>query len=423
MGAKRITRHNGRAGKNGVYKANHNDRAFDTENAEHIDEKRVDRNIYWDCYRGITQGTQKFDDKGADITFADVEKAFYSERYDGYLDGQHERNVKTRHTERDRSITDLLNDKRFCPEESIFQIGTMEDSVTPEELAVIFAEFINEMDRRFGEHVHVIDWALHLDEATPHIHERHVFDCENRYGEIQPVQEKALEALGFEPPDSEKKTGRYNNRKMVFDAACRTMLFDICKKHGLHLEEEPAYGGRQYLEKQDFILAKQKEQLERQSSQMQEQEAKLEELTMKIEDVESLIDEVSDAAYDKAVEVVTDTVKAETQKEDVAAIADYRDWLLKPERKAPPEKREYAAKMMDKVIEKIMAAAGKMLAKVQHSLMKPEIRKAGTEQIKEKARESIKDKMEKARIAADKSNRERWEREGKLPGRKQDMEL
>ena len=37
---------------------------------------------------------------------------------------------------------------------------------------------------------------MHLDEATPHIHERHVFDCENRYGEIAPQQEKALEALG-----------------------------------------------------------------------------------------------------------------------------------------------------------------------------------------------------------------------------------
>ena len=45
----------------------------------------------------------------------------------------------------------------------------------------------------------VLDWALHLDESTPHIHERHVFDCENKYGEIAPQQEKALEALGFRP--------------------------------------------------------------------------------------------------------------------------------------------------------------------------------------------------------------------------------
>lgn len=92
---------------------------------------------------------------------------------------------------------------------------------------------------------------------------------------------------------------------MVFDSACRALLFDIAKSYGLQLEEEPEYGGRKYLEKQDYILAKQKEKLKL-------QEEKLEELVMKIEDVETLIDEVSDIAYDKAVEVVTATVKKET---------------------------------------------------------------------------------------------------------------
>ena len=126
-----------------------------------------------------------------------------------------------------------------------------------------------------------------------------MFDCENQYGEIAPQQEKALEALGFELPEPEKPVGRKNNRKMTFDSACRVLLFDVAKKHGLQLEEEPEYGGRAYLEKQDYILFKQKEQLAA-------QEQKLEELTMKIEDVEALVDEVADIAYDKAVEVVAD---------------------------------------------------------------------------------------------------------------------
>lgn len=33
--------------------------------------------------------------------------------------------------------------------------------------------------------------------------------------------------------------------------ACRALLFDIAKNYGLQLEEEPEYGGRKYLEKQD----------------------------------------------------------------------------------------------------------------------------------------------------------------------------
>ena len=129
--------------------------------------------------------------------------------------------------------------------------------------------------KRFGSHIHILDWALHLDEGTPHIHELHVFDCKNRYGELCPQQEKALEELGFELPDPSKPKGKHNNRKQTFDAVCRTLLFDISRKHGVHLEQEPSYGGRAYLEKQDYILMKQKEQLAAQKQ-------KLEELTLKI---------------------------------------------------------------------------------------------------------------------------------------------
>ena len=44
------TRHNGRSGKDGVYNPLHNDRRFDLEHSEHIDNERVRQNIYWDCY-------------------------------------------------------------------------------------------------------------------------------------------------------------------------------------------------------------------------------------------------------------------------------------------------------------------------------------------------------------------------------------
>ena len=83
-----------------------------------------------------------------------------------------------------------------------------------------------------------------------------------------PVMAKAadiLEELGIPLPNPEKPKGRNNNRKQTFDAVCRTILFDIARRHGLHLDQEPSYGGRNYLEKQDYILMKQKEQLAAQS--------------------------------------------------------------------------------------------------------------------------------------------------------------
>ena len=46
----KLTRHNGRAGKNGVYNPKHNDRNFKIENAEHIDPELAKQDFLWDCY-------------------------------------------------------------------------------------------------------------------------------------------------------------------------------------------------------------------------------------------------------------------------------------------------------------------------------------------------------------------------------------
>ncbi len=89
-------------------------------------------------------------------------------------------------------MTDLLTNNKTCPEESIYQIGTIDESVSGEMLAKIATEFFAEIEEKFGTHVHILDWALHLDEGTPHIHERHVFDCKNNYGELCPSRKKRL---------------------------------------------------------------------------------------------------------------------------------------------------------------------------------------------------------------------------------------
>ena len=410
----KLTRHNGRAGTHGTYNPKHNDRSFNLANSEHIDQERAKSNIYWDCYHGIRSASDKDRQTAA---FSDVEKMFYEIHYSHFVENQNARNAKIRHTERNRTIEDLLAGKKTCPEETIYQFGTLDEHASVEDLVLVVTEFIAEFHERFGAHVHLLDWALHLDESTPHIHERHVFDCENKYGELAPQQEKALEALGFDLPDPNKSLSRRNNRKITFDAACRKMLFEIAKRHGLDLEEEAEYGNCKYLEKQDFILAKQKEQLAAQQD-------RLDELTLKVSDMETLLDDVSAAAYDKAVEVVTDTVRQETHKEDIRLVEESKKWVLSPERKAPKKEREYAAERLDGVITKIKNAMQHALAKIQRTLMQTEVKQAGKEQIKKKAKESIMDKLAKAKINADRDNRERWEREGRIaPTKKNDMEL
>ena len=378
----KLTRHNGRSGKHGTYNPRHNDRRFDVENSEHIDAERARQNVYWDCYRGFTTHDFRESPEQPDFSFEEIERMYYYEHYSDHVDAQNARNEKTRHTERNRTVDDLLKNNKTCPEESIYQIGTIEESVPPGTLALIVSEFYEEFERRFGSHIHILDWALHLDEGTPHIHERHVFDCENKYGEVAPQQEKALETLGFELPDPDKPLSRRNNRKITFDAACRKMLFEIAERHGLELEEEAEYGNRKYLEKQDFILAKQKEQLAAQQN-------KLDELTLKVNDMETLIDEVAAAAYDKAVEVVTDVVRTETRKEDMRMIEDTKKWVLSPERKASQPTREYAAHRLDTVLDKFLKTMQTTATRLQEKLLKPDVRQKGKEQVKEKARDSV----------------------------------
>ncbi len=428
----KLTRHNGRAGKNGAYNPKHNDRRFDIENSEHIDADRAKQNIYWDCYTGFSSSRIRESDKENDYSFEKIEQLYYFEHYADHIQAQNERNEKTRHTERNRTVNDLLTNNKTCPEESIYQIGTIDESVSGEVLARIATEFFAEMEEKFGSHVHILDWALHLDEGTPHIHERHVFDCENKYGELCPQQEKALEELGIPLPNPDKKKGRNNNRKQTFDAECRKMLFRICARHNLHLQTEPTYGGRGYLEKQDFIIEKQKETISVQreiltetSQAVKEQEKKiqkaetavsqrkkviekqdkliaeknaaimekhsaLEAVTMKLTDMETLVDEVAGQAYEKACEVVTDTVRQETQKEDIKILDDYSKWLSAPERTDNEKMRNYAVRRLETLRGKFLKSAKGIMEKITNSLQEPERKKENLEQVREKVRISLK---------------------------------
>lgn len=168
------TRHNGRSGKDGVYNPLHNDRRFDPEHSEHIDNERVRQNIYWDCYQGYTTMADR--GKEDNFSFNQIEMAYYVDHYSDYVINQNKRHEKARHPDRCKGVEDVLKNKKTCPEESIYQLGTIDEHASVETLVLVFDEFKKEFDERFGSNVHIIDWSLHMDEATPHIHERHASD-------------------------------------------------------------------------------------------------------------------------------------------------------------------------------------------------------------------------------------------------------
>lgn len=117
------------------------------------------------------------------------------------------------------------------------------------------------------------------------------------------------------------------------------------------------------------------------------------------------------------------TVRMETHKEDIRLIEETQNWLRSPERKAPKKEREYAIDRLDGVVKKIRNSMQNALNKLQTVLMKPSVKNAGKEKIKEKAKESIYSKLARAKISADTDNQARWEQQKHQTNRKKDMEL
>jgi hypothetical protein len=258
------------------------------------------QNIYWDCYTGKRTATSK----GNYESFDAIELRFYENNYEAFVTNQNERNAINRHAERNRTIDDIYQNKKTCPEESIYQLGTMDASVKPETLVRVTEDFLSWFEDTYGQFVHILDWALHVDEATPHIHERHVFDAPNNYGEIAPQQDKALELLGFELPYPKKPKSKANNRKMVFDSVCRNKFLELCEKYGLSVDKEAEYGGRKYLEKNDFIIQNQRVKLGDVNKELNTKEKKLSAVNTDMVAINTMIDCMADTAYKESCNLI-----------------------------------------------------------------------------------------------------------------------
>ena len=397
----RVSRHNGRAGKHGVYNPKHNDRQFDVAHADNIDKSRTNLNLYWDWQNGLRD--HEANQSGRYTTFNQVERDFYEQRYGDYLAGQTARNIKAGHAGRNRTVDDLLADVRICPEETIYQIGKEGECPSPDVLLEVMQEFMDTFQERFGKHVHILDWALHLDEISPHIHARQVFDIENRYGEIEPKQEKALEALGIPLPFPEKKPGKMNNRKITFDGICRELLLNICEEHDLDVERDAIYGGKASRDKNDYIIEAQREKIaelerrnaeltadnEAQSRIIAQKNAELEDKLEKLSDADAALDAVADVAFREAIKVVAAEAIHETQRQDLMILEKGKQKVMSSEIKMKQKDRELVVEWFGRAANTLKKKAKTIFEKVIEALRLPATREAAKAKIKEQARPSI----------------------------------
>lgn len=223
----RATIHNGRTSNLRAFTPKHNDRNFNIKNAEHIDPERVKNNRYWN-WTG-----------NPETTFEAAEQAFYEKYIQKHLDAQNARYKAQRHAERAKTMDEYRKSPQTCPEEVILMIGKAGDTIPADMMARIIQEQINWEQKTFPG-VKVLDVALHMDEqGAPHIHERRAWIYTDKDGNLAISQNKSLEQMGVELPNPDRPRGRFNNRKQVFSRICREHLLQICKEHGLEIEEIP----------------------------------------------------------------------------------------------------------------------------------------------------------------------------------------
>lgn len=243
----RATIQNGRTSNLGAFTPKHNDRNFNINHAEHINPERVKLNRYWN-WTG-----------NPETTFEAAEIDFYEKHISAHLEAQNARYRAQRHAERAKTMDEYRKSPQTCPEEVILMIGKTGDTIPADMMARIIQEQINWEQKQFPG-VKVLDVALHMDEqGAPHIHERRAWVYTDKNGNLAISQNKSLEQMGVELPNPDRPRGRFNNRKQIFSRMCREHLLQICREHGLEIEEIPQEKSRSGLSHVAYMTRQEEE--------------------------------------------------------------------------------------------------------------------------------------------------------------------
>ncbi len=278
----KITNRNARIDRAGK----HNDRNFNLDNAPHIDQTKLGENKYY-TYNGDTEHS-----------FDEIEREFYEVHFSSYLAEQNRKNEEARHKERNRSVEDYARSKYTRPEDKILQIGNIKEHASGEELWECALEYMRQFNEIFGEHCMILDMALHMDEATPHVHVRRVWIAEDEAGHEYVSQTKALMQLGITAPDQEKANSKFNNPKITFTQTDTQLFRDICISRGLKINLTPAEK-REHLSTLDYkvkALTEEVEDLERTrdslNSDIAKAESRAEKTVRTLEELDKTMDDM-----------------------------------------------------------------------------------------------------------------------------------
>lgn len=241
---RRATVHNSRKGKNGTFKANHNDCSYLPE------DERPSENFYWHCLQS----------SAPEMDFETAERTYYEMAFKKALEKQNEKHRKARNYKRVKTMDDWYTNSRTCPDETLYYLGSKDEKPVPKSVykAIMF-EQINWEQKTFPN-IKILDMGLHCHEpGADHVHTRRVFFAHDEEGNKILSQEKALEEMGIEvtshypDDDPRSKKPRYANRKITYTDAVRAHLVEACAKYGIEVFTEPREPSESGMDREQYI--------------------------------------------------------------------------------------------------------------------------------------------------------------------------
>lgn len=248
--------------------ANHNSRSDFKVMSSNIDFTKTKDNWYWNCLTG---------DADQNISFKNVEEEYYTKNYTASLNAQNARNIKQRHPNRCKTMDQIINGKHTKPHEQILQLGGEDDHATKEELLEVLKDYVKWHTENYPQAV-ILNMALHMDETTPHVHIRRVFEVETEDGK-KLLQGQALREMGLKRPNPDEPNAQFNNELMTFTGMNRDKLQAIAIAHGLDIEVTEVKCTDKHVQPAEHKLKKINEEIERKTEmnkQLQSQNEKLE---------------------------------------------------------------------------------------------------------------------------------------------------
>ena len=332
----KATSRSGRKGRSGeAYNANHNTLEATRKNQPHIDQERMEDNIYIRFDRNCKPHRSMGGNGGFNATQHERER--YEELFGEGLRARNERYEATRHTERCRTISEIYADPKTAPMEILWQVGNSKCDLTTKEMRDALIQAFNEtyktLRREYGANMIPLDCGLHMDEKVPHIHFRVAMGAEDKFGNFVPNQNAALAAMGFERPDPSKPQSRYNSPLISFSDRVREIFYQACEKQGIQIDREVKSASRRQIEILEYKCEQFRKEMEEARQQAKQYLLETQKAQKALEiyagDIKSLEEKIADL----------EQVMAETQTKNDSILTDKQAQMEQNEKRLAEQLR------------------------------------------------------------------------------------